>query len=277
MVPQVDDKRTSNKGNIFTRSMQSNGKDGACKCLLEDSSSRQFQKRSFLVRFAQSLGFVKSIFKSLSSYSLNIEEDGRSQPGSNENQDWSPNRSKSLPNFMNRNCNTDEIDIRTTDEAFSNNSVSTESVYGTFLNFSDLEPVDNLLIQIKEVVSNSQHSTRVAISELVALSISRDIVELAEHEPCGLKGCTVMVYLEDCGTRTLLGDFNPKEGFLRTFEVHVDLSIKRRLLRSFIPFLACRPQTQYVSDKYEISKEKLYTCSGSRGGTPVPWQNQTDR
>ena len=145
--------------------------------------------------------------------------------------------------------------------------------YGTFVNFSDLEPLDNLIIQIRHMVSTSPDCSRIAISESTSFRIAQDIMETAEDEPCGLKGCKVILSLEDRGIGIELGEFSPKEGFICTFEVNVILTIKRKILTSWIPFMACMPQTLHVSDRYSIRKQKLYMCNNSRAGTPVNWQS----
>ena len=134
-----------------------------------------------------------------------------------------------------------------------------------------MEPQENMALQIKEIVAKSPDCACIRISDSVALRIARDIMESAENEPCGLQGCRVLLSLEDRIGRIQLGDFKAKEGFLCTFEVNVVLHLRTNAIRYFIPFLACMPQTKYVSDRYFITKEKLYTCSGSRGSTPVHW------
>ena len=143
--------------------------------------------------------------------------------------------------------------------------------YGTFVEFSDLEPQENMALQIKEIVAKSPDCGCTRISDFVALMIARDILELAENEPCGLQGCKVLLSLDDRMGQVGLGDFKPKDGFLCTFEVNVVLHLKRSAIRYLLPFIACMPQTNIVSDKYSITKQKLYTCNGSRGSTPVHW------
>ena len=80
----------------------------------------------------------------------------------------------------------------------------------------------------------------------------------------------MIVQLEERGDRIFIGEFNPKEGFICTFEVIVVLQVRNKGIMSFIPFLRCMPRkTNFVSDTYSITKDKLYTCSNSRGTTPV--------
>ena len=143
--------------------------------------------------------------------------------------------------------------------------------YGTFVEFTDLEPLENMALKIKDIVSKSPDCAGIRITDSIALSIARDIIESAENEPCGLQGCKVLLSLEDRIGRVELGDFNPKDGFLCTFEVNVVLNLRSNMITYFIPFLACMPKTRYVSDKYSLTKEKLYTSSSSRGSTPVHW------
>ena len=138
------------------------------------------------------------------------------------------------------------------------------------MDITDLDPQDNLALQIKDIVTNSPECTCPLISDGVALKVAKDIIESAEDEPCGLQGCRVILHLEDKVGRINLGEFSPKDGFICTFEVHVVLRIRSGGIRYFIPFVGCMPQTKLVSDSYCINKQKLYTCSSnSRGPTPV--------
>lgn len=137
------------------------------------------------------------------------------------------------------------------------------------MNFTDLEPQDNLAIQIKEVVTTSPDCTRLRITDPTAFKVAKDIIESAEDEPCGLQGCRVIVQLEERGDRIFIGEFNPKEGFICTFEVIVVFQVRTKGIMSYIPFLRCLPKMNFVSDTYSITKDKLYTCSNSRGTTPV--------
>ena len=153
-----------------------------------------------------------------------------------------------------------------------NESTEKDFDYGTFIEFTDLEPLESMALKIKEIVSKCPDCSGIRITDSIALRIARDIIESAENEPCGLQGCNVLLSLEDRIGRIQLGDFKPKDGFLCTFEVDVILNLRTNMIRYFLPFLACMPQTKYVSDNYRLTKEKLYTCSGSRGSTPVHWQ-----
>jgi len=159
-----------------------------------------------------------------------------------------------------------------TKEESCNESMEKDIDYGTFLEFSDLEPLENMALQIKEIVTKSPDCTGIRVTDSIALRIARDIIEAAENEPCGLQGCKVMLTLEDRIGTIDLGNFKPKDGFLCTFEVNVVLNLRTNMIKYFIPFLACMPQTKHISDHYCLRKEKLYTCNSSRGSTPVQWQ-----
>ncbi|XP_065062705.1 uncharacterized protein LOC135689417 [Rhopilema esculentum] len=233
-------------------------REDCCRSLLHDDSAKnQFRpKPSFLIRILKSLGFIKTILKSVSSESAlgdasDCDEDKRSDRLISDSVSYKePERAKESNNFES----------------------SRESLrdYGTFLEITDLDPQDNLALQIKEIVTNSPECTCPLISDWVALKVAKDIIESAEDEPCGLQGCRVILHLEDKVGRINLGEFSPKDGFICTFEVHVVLRIRSGGIRYFIPFVGCMPQRKLVSDSYCINKQKLYTCSSnSRGPTPV--------
>ena len=145
-----------------------------------------------------------------------------------------------------------------------------ESIYGTFRDTGEAA-TENLANQLKELVTSSPYCSSIKMSQVIAYKVANDILKEAENEPCGLKGCKVLVHLED-GERTLLGEFHPEDGFICTFEVNVVLWLENRGCKSFFPIFACMPRRYHISERYQLSKDKLYTCSrsNSRTTTPVP-------
>lgn len=103
--------------------------------------------------------------------------------------------------------------------------------------------------------------------------ISRDIIAMAESEPCGLRGCTLFLSFEGEGCRVgedklgkggevQLGEVKCDPGTASTFEVY--LTLKQAglggwgsFLPQFIKNLA-RGNTVMISAAYTLRKNKLY-------------------
>ncbi|XP_059471894.1 protein scylla-like isoform X2 [Neocloeon triangulifer] len=87
--------------------------------------------------------------------------------------------------------------------------------------------------------------------------VARDVARLAEDEPCGLRGCRLVLQLDDA--KRPLGCV-PCEA-VATFEVFVtlrqDLSPWQALLPQFLKRKA-PPSTVVLSPSYEVRKRKLF-------------------
>lgn len=104
--------------------------------------------------------------------------------------------------------------------------------------------------------------------ELLA-RIAKDIIRMSDHEPCGLKGCLIVINLEE--SKNLfrkIGKLKFDEDTVATFELH--LTLRRDLgnwlsLKQLFPSRLLkkigRTPTLVVSEAYTLSKKKLYRSS----------------
>ncbi|KAF4518922.1 hypothetical protein B566_EDAN006760 [Ephemera danica] len=91
--------------------------------------------------------------------------------------------------------------------------------------------------------------------------IARDVLRLAENEPCGLRGCTLYIKFEGDQECRRIGTVKCDPNTVSTFEVYLtlkqDSSPWHSLLPQFIKNLT-RGGTVVISQGYTLEKKKLY-------------------
>jgi len=91
--------------------------------------------------------------------------------------------------------------------------------------------------------------------------ISRDILAMAESEPCGLRGCTLYLDFEGEQDCRRLSTVKCDPATTSTFELYLTLKQSSAGWNSFLPqFLKkiTRGNTVMISTEYELQKNKLY-------------------
>lgn len=92
--------------------------------------------------------------------------------------------------------------------------------------------------------------------------ISRDVLRLAENEPCGLRGCTLFVNFEGTQECRRIGTIKCDPNTVSTFEVYLtlkqDSSPWHNFLPRFIQNLTRGGGTVVISQGYTLEKKKLY-------------------
>ena len=134
--------------------------------------------------------------------------------------------------------------------------------FGTYKDFLECQTQQDLSNQIKVVIETNSNRT-LHIPDSLSLRTACDIIKLAKSEPYGLKGCDVIIKLEDVDFDFVIGKMKPEEGIISTFEVTLVLHLKRPChVRCFS--LGLRTSVLHIAEQFELRKEKLYTTSQRR-------------
>ena len=137
-------------------------------------------------------------------------------------------------------------------------------VFGTYKEYKEQLQQQQLANDIKNIIENYQDPTRLLrISDFLSLRTAGDVLNLSRSEPYGLKGCKLILAINDGTERFNLGTLFPEKGIFSTFEITLVLHVKRNPCRR-IPFLRCRQTTMHVLQQYELQKEKMYTRKSRR-------------
>lgn len=117
----------------------------------------------------------------------------------------------------------------------------------------------SLASEIKELVeyANGDPLQNIRISDYLTLRMGGDVMNLSKCEPYGLKGCKLILIIEEDDTVTHLGNIFPEKGLISTFEITLVLHVKRNPCRK-LPFLKCQQTTSHILEQYELRKEKMY-------------------
>jgi len=141
-------------------------------------------------------------------------------------------------------------------------------VFGTFREYKEQLQQQALATDIKSIIDNYQDTSRILkISDFLSMRTAGDVLNLSKSEPYGLKGCKLILIVNDGADELNLGTIYPEKGIFSTFEITLVLHVKRSPCRK-IPFLRCRQATMHVLQQYELRKEKMYT-SKSRRSSPT--------
>ena len=144
----------------------------------------------------------------------------------------------------------------------TNNEEDDDYHYGTYKEYKEMAFQQSLATEIKELVENQQNY-HIKISDYLTLRTAGDIVNLSKYEPYGLKGCKVIILIEDFNETINLGCMYPEKGIISTFEITLVLHIKKNPCRR-LPFFNCKPNEMVVLEQYELRKEKMYTSKNRR-------------
>eukprot|EP00111_Clytia_hemisphaerica_P018597 TCONS_00054991-protein len=141
-------------------------------------------------------------------------------------------------------------------------------VFGTYKEYKEQMQQQQLASDIRKIIENYQEPTRLLkISDFLALRTAGDVLNLSHCEPYGLKGCKLILLVNDGAEEFNLGTLYPEKGIFSTFEITLVLHLKRSPCRK-LPFFRCRQQTMHILEQYELRKEKMYT-SKSRRSSPT--------
>lgn len=134
--------------------------------------------------------------------------------------------------------------------------------YGTYKEYREMALQQSLATEIKDLVEN-QENYKIKISDYLTLRTAGDIINISKSEPYGLKGCKVIVLVEDFNEVIHLGCVYPEKGIMSTFEITLVLHIKKNPCRR-VPFFKFKPNEMTVLEQYELRKEKMYTAKNRR-------------
>ena len=139
--------------------------------------------------------------------------------------------------------------------------------FGTYEEFRECQMQQELANKIKDVVETSA-LRKIQITDGLCLRTACNIMNLAKSEPYGLKGCKVIILIDDVDDKFLLGSLYPEteEVIISTFEVTLVLHLKKPCHVRFFGS-GLRPKVLTVADQFELRKEKLY-MSKTRRGSP---------
>lgn len=128
-----------------------------------------------------------------------------------------------------------------------------------------------LLIEsaLRDAKSGALSCGEVLIPADLTVRVARDIIRMAEKEPCGLRGCVLLLNYEDQVESRRIGQLQYDPATVGTFELL--LTLKKDMnswlaLRHFFPFRGClrklgKGSTIVVSPGYTLVKRKLYRSS----------------
>lgn len=91
--------------------------------------------------------------------------------------------------------------------------------------------------------------------------VARDVVRMAENEPCGLRGCTLFINFENDQVCRRLGQIKCDPNTVSTFELFLTLKQDSSSWHSILPqFLKnlTRGRTIMISPGFTLEKKKLY-------------------
>jgi len=107
--------------------------------------------------------------------------------------------------------------------------------------------------------------TRLELPDTALASLTRQMIELGESEPCGVEGGCLVVTLPPSALSQKLvrvGRFQlGNNGLAPTFELHLQLQPSRRLrhkVANLVRRLQARPPAISLGDNYVITKKRLY-------------------
>ena len=131
-------------------------------------------------------------------------------------------------------------------------------MFGTYKEYKEQMQQQQLASDIRKIIENYQDPTRLLkISDFLALRTAGDVLNLSHCEPYGLKGCKLILIVNDGTEEFNLGTLYPEKGIFSTFEITLVLHLKRSPCRK-LPFFRCRQQTMHILEQYELRKEKMY-------------------
>lgn len=128
--------------------------------------------------------------------------------------------------------------------------------YGTYKEYKEMAQQQSLASEIKDLVEHDPLQN-IKISDYLTLRTAGDVMNLSKCEPYGLKGCKLIVIVEDDDKVNNLGNIFPEKGLISTFEITLVLHVKRNPCRK-IPFFKCQQSTSHILEQYELRKEKMY-------------------
>lgn len=124
----------------------------------------------------------------------------------------------------------------------------------------------NALSQRLEAELRSAKRTHLSCGEVLLpcgllQRVARDILVMADSEPCGIRGCTLYLNFEGDQDCRRLSTVKCDQSTASTFELYLTLKQSTAGWNSFLPqFLKkiTRGGTVMISSDYELNKNKLY-------------------
>ncbi|XP_002739827.1 DNA damage-inducible transcript 4-like protein [Saccoglossus kowalevskii] len=148
---------------------------------------------------------------------------------------------------------------------WTQNSVSVnENSYGTFEDPDEKETCESLSKRIFETLRTAKEvklDCEMYIPCNLTLRIAQDIMRMSECEPCGIRGCTTFITMEDGRHIRKLGKIAVDPDTVATFEIHLTL---QRIDKTFfsLTFPTClkfaHRNSITVSPGFRLIKNKLY-------------------
>lgn len=127
--------------------------------------------------------------------------------------------------------------------------------FGTYKEYKEMVLLQKIASDIKTVVEKST-DRRIQISDYLTLRTANDVIDLSKCEPYGLKGCKLILMIQDRNEVIVRRSIYPDQGLMSTFEITLVLHLKKNMSSYFRLFDSNRFS---ILEQYELRKEKLYT------------------
>lgn len=145
--------------------------------------------------------------------------------------------------------------------------------YGSIDSLSsfDIKQCHNLIQRLTEtlrIVRDQQLKCEILVPCGLFKKIAQDIFHMSYCEPCGLRGCTLYINLEEKNQCRRLAKLSYDPNTVATFELHLTLKEETRrwcfFKKLFISFSGCMKDVTWSSSwkllcsSYQLEKKKLY-------------------
>ena len=136
--------------------------------------------------------------------------------------------------------------------------------YWGYAEFEECMLHQKLASQIKKIVEGCTHR-KIKMVDILSLKAACHITKVAKCEPYGMKGCKLIILIDDIDEKHFLGSLCPEEGIMSTFEVTLVLHLRRS---SCMQMFGLRRTVFNVAEQFEVRKEKLYMSKKRRPSQP---------
>ena len=149
-----------------------------------------------------------------------------------------------------------------------------KSWYSTFEDPLDKEKCKEVANHIEDglkIAREKQLKCEILIPCGLTMKIARDIMIMSECEPCGIRGCCLLIHLEEKSSCRELVKLQCDPNTVSTFEVHLTLQEDTRSWCTVKKFLmsvtGCFKNSVYTTTPkmlclgYKLEKQKLYRIS----------------
>ncbi|XP_077999055.1 DNA damage-inducible transcript 4-like protein [Glandiceps talaboti] len=142
-------------------------------------------------------------------------------------------------------------------------SEENKNSYGTFEDPEEKETCQALSKRIFEALRNAKDKLdcEVLIPFDLTLRIAQDMLRMSKLEPCGIRGSTIFITMQDGGLTRKLGKVVVDPCTITTFEMYLELSrVSHSIFNISFPtcFQLSKHDSIRVSPGFKLVKNKLY-------------------